>query len=498
MEVQEVTRGSGILLAVSSLPSPYGIGTLGDAARQFVDLLVDLKQKYWQILPVGPTSYGDSPYQTMSAFAGSPYLIDLDELIEDGLLTKDEISCYNWGLDESTIDYATLFDNRFRVLHQAFERFDESDSGYQHFLKENADWIEDYGLFMALKETNGNERWQNWPEEIKKKQPIALAKCRKALYNNIRFWAFCQYKFFEQWSRLREYANTKGVQLIGDVSFFIGLDSADVWLHPEQFRLDENGEATYVAAAVPDKFSETGQIWGNPLYDWKNMEADGFDWWKKRIAMNAKLFDVIRIDHFTGFVKNYMVPKDAEDTSVGKWMKGPGRKLVEAINSVLDGTPVIADDLGGKALIPGVKKLLSKTGWYGTKVLMFAFDGDTANEHLPHNYPDPHMVVYAGTHDNETIVGYFRNKTEYELAYLYEYLNIKDRGEIVDGLIRCAYASIADIAIIQMQDFLKLGNEARMNQPATVGYNWRWRLNKEQLEAGRRAWIRNLAAVYRR
>ena len=237
MEVQEVTRGSGILLAVSSLPSPYGIGTLGDAARQFVDLLVDLKQKYWQILPVGPTSYGDSPYQTMSAFAGSPYLIDLDELIEDGLLTKDEISCYNWGLDESTIDYATLFDNRFRVLHQAFERFDESDSGYQQFLKENADWIEDYGLFMALKETNGNERWQNWPEKIKKKQPVALAKCRKALYNNIRFWVFCQYKFFEQWSRLREYANTKGVQLIGDVSFFIGLDSADVWLHQEQFRL---------------------------------------------------------------------------------------------------------------------------------------------------------------------------------------------------------------------------------------------------------------------
>ena len=308
----------------------------------------------------------------------------------------------------------------------------------------------------------------------------------------------CQYKFFKQWGKLREYANSKGIQLIGDVPFYVGKDSVDTWMHPEQFLLDENGEAAYVAAAIPDKFSETGQVWGNPLYNWPLMQEDGFSWWKRRMQISTKLFDVIRMDHFIGFVKNYMVPKDATDASGGRWMKGPGRKLTDALNSVLNGTTVIADDYGGKALIPGVKKLLAKTGWLDTKVLMFAFYGDPSNEHLPHNYPGSHTVVYAGTHDNDTIVGYFRDKTEYELAYLYEYLNISSQEEIPDALIRCAYASIADIAVIQMQDLLKLGNEARMNAPSTVGYNWRWRLNKEQLAESRRAWIRNLAAVYRR
>lgn len=498
LEEQEVMRGSGVLLAVSSLPSEYGIGTMGDAAFRFVDLLVDLKQKYWQILPIGPTSFGDSPYQAMSAFAGNPYLIDLDELVRQGLLTREEIRCYNWGNDESTIDYAALFENRYRILKQAFERFDQWDSQFIKFEDENADWVEDYGLFMALKELFGFVSWQEWPEEIKNKQPVALAKYRKELYNNIRFWVFCQYKFYEQWTKLKEYANFRGIQLIGDVSFFVGMDSVDVWVHPEQFLVDENGEAVYVAAAGPDKFSHTGQVWGNPLYNWKNMEEDGFLWWKHRMSISSQLFDVIRIDHFAGFAKTYMVPKNSPDASGGRWMKGPGRKLIDALNPVLQGKTVIADDYGGKALVPGTKKLLHKAGWLGTKVLMFAFDGDPANEHLPHNYPDGHWVVYAGTHDNDTIVGYFRGKTEYELAYLYEYLNIEKQDEIPDALIRCAYASVADIAIIQMQDLLKLGNEARMNKPATVGANWRWRFGKEQLTENRRAWIRNLAAVYRR
>ena len=287
---------------------------------------------------------------------------------------------------------------------------------------------------MALKVSNGNQNWQSWPENIQKKQPVALAKCRKEMYNNIMFWVFCQYKFFQQWGKLREYANSKGVQLIGDVPFYVGKDSVDTWMHPEQFLLDENGEAAYVAAAIPDKFSETGQVWGNPLYNWPLMQEDGFSWWKRRMQISTKLFDVIRMDHFIGFVKNYMVPKDATDASGGRWMKGPGRKLTDALNSVLNGTTVIADDYGGKALIPGVKKLLAKTGWLDTKVLMFAFDGDPSNEHLPHNYPGSHTVVYAGTHDNDTIVGYFRDKTEYELAYLYEYLNISSQEEIPDAL----------------------------------------------------------------
>lgn len=323
MEGQEVARGSGILLAVSSLPSEYGIGTLGDAAFHFVDLLVDLKQKYWQVLPVGPTSFGDSPYQSLSAFAGNPYLIDLDQLAREKLLTPEEIRNYYWGTQKSAIDYAALFENRTLVLQKAFGRFDEHEPEFQQFVEENRDWVEDYGLYMALKVSNGNQNWQSWPENIQKKQPVALAKCRKEMYNNIMFWVFCQYKFFQQWGKLREYANSKGIQLIGDVPFYVGKDSVDTWMHPEQFLLDENGEAAYVAAAIPDKFSETGQVWGNPLYNWPLMQEDGFSWWKRRMQISTKLFDVIRMDHFIGFVKNYMVPKDATDASGGRWMKGP-------------------------------------------------------------------------------------------------------------------------------------------------------------------------------
>ena len=497
METQELTRGSGILLAVSSLPSAYGIGTLGNAAFRFVDLLVDLKQKYWQVLPVGPTSFGDSPYQALSAFAGNQYMIDLDILVEEGLLQTEEIRCYNWGTDDSEIDYAVIFENRYIVLRKAFERFNQNDQSFQIFCNENEDWLGDFALYMTIKRANNDRNWQEWPVDVRNRQPVALEKCTKEMYNDISFWKFCQYKFYEQWTAVRNYANARGIQLIGDVSFYVGLDSADVWAHQEQFLLDEEGRPTYLAAAVPDKFSEEGQIWGNPVYDWNAMEKDGFSWWSKRLKNRKQLFNIIRMDHFTGMVKNYVVPADATSTASGKWLKAPGKHLVDVINEALDGTVVIADDYGGKAAIPGVKKLLAKSGWLGTKVLMFAFDGNTANEHLPHNYLDHEACVYVGTHDNETIVGYFRDKTEYELAYLYEYLNIGKKEEIPDALIRSAYASTADVAIIQMQDVLKLGNEARMNAPSTVG-NWRWRLAHEQLDESRRAWIRNLAAVYRR
>lgn len=498
MGAKELTRGSGILLAISSLPSSYGIGTLGNAAFRFVDLLVDLKQKYWQVLPIGPTSFGDSPYQAMSAFAGNPYLIDLDELVGEGLLNPAEIRSLNWGSDESGIDYAILFENRYKILRQAYERFDQSDVDFKEFQESQLYWLNEYALFMAIKHQHKDESWENWEPEIRTRQHAALAKCQKELADEIMFWKFCQYEFFKQWKNLREYANFRGVHIIGDVSFYVGLDSADVWCNQEMFLLDEEGTPTCVAAAVPDKFSESGQVWGNPVYNWSQMEENGFSWWKKRIEHRTLLFDVIRIDHFIGIVKDYTVPYQAEDSVSGKWLKGPGRKLTNAINEVIHNSMIVADDYGGNTPIPGVKKLLSKAGWPGMKVLMFAFDGDTANEHLPHNYIDNHTIVYAGTHDNETIVGYFRDKTEYELAYLYEYLNISSKEEIPDALIRAAYSSIADLAIIQMQDVLKLGNEARMNAPSTVGYNWRWRLGTEQLSEERRAWIRNLAAVYRR
>lgn len=497
MDTQELTRGSGILLAISSLPSAYGIGTLGNAAYRFVDLLVDLKQKYWQVLPIGPTSFGDSPYQAISAFAGNQYLIDLELLVEKGLLKTEEIRCYNWGTDDNEIDYAMIFENRYKVLRIAFERFEKNNQTFLDFCEANEEWLGDYALYMALKRANFNRNWLDWPDDIKWRKPEAIADFTKAMYNDICFYKFCQFTFFEQWNEVKRYANSRGIQIIGDVAFFVGLDSADVWAHREQFLLDEKGRPSVQAAAIPDKFSEEGQIWGNPVYNWTAMEADNFNWWKKRISYRKKLFDVIRMDHFVGMVKNYVVPMEYNTTANGRWIKGPGRHLVQAINETLEGVPVIADDYGGKAPIPGVKKLLAKSGWLGTKVLMFAFDGNTANEHLPHNYLDHKTCVYVGTHDNETIVGYFRDKTEYELAYLYEYLGVNEKSFIPDALIRQAYASTADIAIIQMQDVLKLGNEARMNAPATVG-NWRWRLGHDELDEARRTWIRNLVTVYRR
>ena len=298
MEAQELTRGSGILLAISSLPSAYGIGTLGNAAYRFVDLLVDLKQKYWQVLPMGPTSFGDSPYQALSSCAGNPYLIDLDILVEEGLLHAEEIRCYNWGTDESEIDYAVLYENRYKVLQKAFERFDEETEAYQKFVNENEDWLADYSLYMAIKQENNGKSWLEWNLENKEKQPVALAKCRKMLYNQISFWGFCQYMFFKQWENLKTYANSRGIQLIGDIPFFVGLDSVDVWMNRDMFLVDEQGRPTCLSAAVPDKYSETGQIWGNPLYDWEKMEETQFSWWKRRIRVNAKMYDVLRMDHF--------------------------------------------------------------------------------------------------------------------------------------------------------------------------------------------------------
>lgn len=498
METQELIRGSGILLAISSLPSEYGIGTLGSAAFRFVDLLVDLKQKYWQVLPIGPTGFGDSPFQPMSSCAGNEYFIDLEILVDEGLLTTEEIRCFNWGSDSSAIDYSIIFENRHKILQKAYDRFDKNAQEFIEFQEANKDWLDDYALFMSLKMSNGYKNWQAWKNEEKDRQPVALEKCRKTLYNEIGFWGFCQYEFFKQWQDLKEYANARGVMIVGDLSFYVGLDSVDTWTNRSEFLLDENGMPVSVAAAVPDKFSDEGQIWGNPLYDWKAMQESDFSWWRTRTRIASKLFDVIRINHFSGMVKNYTVPYNALNASNGKWIKGPARKLVDVIKEEVDGAMVMADDYTGAALLPGVKKLLAKSGWTGTKMLMFAFDGNTANEHLPHNFIDNNVAVYCGTHDNETIVGSFRDKTEYELAYLYEYLNIDCKEEIPDAIIRAAYASTASVAIIQMQDLLKLGNEARMNAPSTVGFNWRWRLGPELLDENRRAWIRNLAAVYRR
>ena len=463
MGSKELTRGAGVLLAITSLPSSYGIGTLGEAAFQFVDLLVDLKQRYWQVLPIGPTSFGNSPYQSYSAFAGNPYLIDLDDLVKDGLLQETEIRSFNWGTDDADIDYATIYENRYKILRMAFSRFSVEGEDFLTFTEKSDRWLSDYSLYTALKRHFGDIEWQSWDVPLRDRDQEAVKEYQEILHNDIMFCKFCQYEFFKQWMQLKQYANSRGVQIIGDMPLYVASDSVDVWAHREMFLLGPDGRPNVVAGAAPDAFSESGQVWGSPVYDWNVMEEDGFAWWKARMLENMELFDVIRLDHFSGLVRYYIV-----------------------------------EDIGPKGGLPGVKKLKIKTGWPGIKILMFAFDDDTANEHLPHNYQDTNMVVYAGTHDNETIVGYFRDKSDYELAYLYEYLNIHDKEEIPDALIRAAYASIADVAIIQMQDLMKLGNEARMNAPSTVGRNWRWRIGKDTLSEERRAWIRTLAAVYRR
>lgn len=498
MESKELTRGAGILLAITSLPSSYGIGTLGKAAFQFVDLLVDMKQRYWQVLPIGPTSLGDSPYQSYSAFAGNPYLIDLDDLVKEGLLQETEIRSFHWGTDDADIDYATIYENRYKILRMAFSRFSVEDEAFLAFADKADSWLSDYSLYTALKQHFGDAEWQNWDAPLRDRDPEALKEYQKILHNDIMFCKFCQFEFFKQWDQLKTYANNRGIRIIGDMPFYIASDSADVWANRKMFLLESDGRPSVVAGAAPDAFSKTGQVWGNPVYNWCEMEKDGFAWWQARVLENTELFDVIRLDHFSGLVRYYTVPANAKDGKNGKWKKGPGKKMTDAITAVIGDRHMIVDDIGSKTQIPGIRKLQSKTGWPVTRILMFAFNDDTANEHLPHNYQSTNMVVYAGTHDNETIVGHFREKSDYELAYLYEYLNIKCKEEIPDAFIQAAYASIADVAIIQMQDLLKLGNEARMNAPSTVGKNWRWRIGKDTLSEERRAWLRTMATVYRR
>lgn len=483
-------------MAITSLPSSYGIGTLGDAALRFVDLLVDLKQRYWQVLPIGPTSFGDSPYQSLSAFAGNPYLIDLEQLVREGLLTGEEVGSYKWGSDERDIDYANLFENRIKVLKSAFGRFNLSKPQFLAFVEENTYWLEDYAQFMAIKTESDYKSWNEWETGLRDRRKEALATYCRQHENQIAFWKFVQFEFFTQWNSLKQYANTRGIQIIGDIPLYVAYDSVDVWANRERFQLNPDGTLSCVAGSLPDVYSEEGQKWGNPLYNWEIMEKQKFLWWKNRMKANARLFDVIRIDHFFGIVKYYSIPADEENIRSGKWNKGPGKKLTDAIESELGSCRIIAENVG--IPIPGAKKLMSRIGWPGIKILMFAFDGDTSNEHLPHNYTEPNLVVYAGTHDNETIVGHFRDKTEYELAYLYEYMNIDTKDEIPDAFIRLAYGSIADVVIVQMQDILKLGNEARMNRPSTVGHNWRWRIGHDTLSEERRAWIRTIATVYRR
>lgn len=488
-------RAAGILLPISSLPSEYGIGTLGKEAFRFVDQLVKAGQKYWQVLPVGPTSFGDSPYQSFSAFAGNPYFIDLELLMEEGLITKEDAEAFDWGSNPADIDYEKIYNSRFVLLHKAFHASHfKGEKKYEKFVKKSSFWLEDYALYMALKFYFGGKEWLAWEEGIRMHKKETVKHYRELLKDEIDFWKFCQYKFFSQWKALKKYANKHGVKIIGDIPLYVALDSADVWTHGRLFELDERKNPINVAGVPPDCFSADGQLWGNPLYDWKTMEKDGFHWWEMRMRSNAALYDVIRIDHFIGIVNYWSVPAGSDTAINGKWRKGPGKKLTNVIKKATKGSDIIAEDLG--VVGDNVRALIEKTGWPGMKILQFAFDGDSTSEYLPHNFKSSNCIVYGGTHDNETIVGYYQDKTEKETKYLRQYLNITSKKEIPKAILRAGYASIADTAIFQMQDILELDNSARMNLPATVGTNWRWRMLPNQFTKEHVKMLRKLCKLY--
>lgn len=496
-EKQKIKRGAGILLPISSIPSPYGIGTFGEEAYHFVDQLEKAKQKYWQVLPVGPTSYGDSPYQSFSAFSGNPYFIDLDILIGEGLLEEEDVKTYDWGEDETDIDYALIYNNRFEVLRKAYKKSKHKRlKAYKQFCEENTYWLNDYSLYMSIKCKFENNEWSLWDDDIKYREPKAVARYEKELSDDIDFWKFCQYKFNEQWKKLKHYANQRGIKIIGDIPLYVAMDSADVWVHGRLFELDERKNPIHIAGVPPDAFSDTGQRWGNPLYDWEAMEQEDFSWWRERMKSNAALYDIIRIDHFIGVVRYYSIPSSCPTAMVGKWKKGPGAKLTNAIKESIGESEIIAEDLG--LVVPSVRRLINKTGWPGMKILEFGFDGSASNDNLPHNYKTTNCIVYGGTHDNETLVGFFKNQKKAELAYLYDYLNINRKKDIPDAIIRLAYGSIANTAIFQLQDILHLDNSARMNLPGTLGGNWRWRMKKGEFTDEHAEKLAKLVEVYGR
>lgn len=488
-------RASGILLHITSLPSPFGIGTLGTEAYHFIDFLHQAGQRYWQILPIGPTSYGDSPYQSYSTFAGNPYLIDLTLLTGEGLLPEEEFASLNWGTDAETVNYQALEQNRFAVLRKAFARFDAGADAFLDFTRQQQGWLDDYALYMALKGQNNGRGWMDWDSGIRLREDGALAAVRENLSGEIQFWQFIQFKFFQQWNRLKQYALEKGIKIIGDIPIYVAADSADVWANQRLFQLAPDGRPTEVAGCPPDAFSATGQLWGNPLYRWDVHREDGYRWWMERIRAAKERYDVTRIDHFRGFDSYYAIPYGDETAENGRWCEGPGLDFFNTLKHTLGEVPVIAEDLG--YLTDSVRKLLKNTGYPGMKVLQFAFDSREQSDYLPHNY-NKNCVVYTGTHDNDTIDGWFHAIPEADAAFCSDYLRLNREEGLHWGFVKAALASVGDTAIAQMQDFLNLGTEARMNTPSTVGGNWKWRLLPGALTPQLAEAIRHITGLYGR
>lgn len=473
-------RSSGILLPITALPSPHGIGTLGKAAYTFANFLRAAGQTYWQVLPLGPTGWGDSPYQSFSTFAGNPYLIDPELLAEDGLLTWEEISSFDWGTDPRHVDYDTIYRSRFSLLRLAFERGWARDKGAAEDFLHHSSWLSNYALFMALKHHFGETCWLEWPdEEIRLRKPESVARYTELLADEINFHVYLQYLFSRQWEVLRTHVHALGIRLIGDLPIYVSLDSADVWAEPEFFQLDETNHPTEVAGVPPDYFSKDGQLWGNPLYDYDSMRADGFGWWIRRVEGASKLFDVIRIDHFRGLESYWAIPYGAATAREGRWRKGPGMELVGVLTGWFPQLNFIAEDLG--IITPEVAQLLSNSGLPGMKVLQFAFDPEADSAYLPHNQC-PNSICYTGTHDNDTLVGWLNSAPPAELDFARRYLGLNEEEGLRWGILRGGMTSVANLFIAPIQDYLGLDSSARMNTPGTAQGNWQWRLLPGELD----------------
>lgn len=490
-------RESGILLPVSSLPSKHGIGKLGVAAYEFVDFLAESGCHYWQVLPLSPTGFGDSPYQSCSAFAGNPYLIDFDRLAARGWLDASDYEGLPWDTDPNEIDYSLLYRQVLPVLRIAYNNFAKrKTSGFKAFCTAQKAWLNDYALFMAIKDAHDGRPWCDWETALALCEKKAIAEAKKTYAEDVAFYQFVQYCFFEQWEALKQYANRKGIRIIGDIPIYAAYDSAEVWAHPQLFQLDKEKKPIAVAGCPPDIFAVTGQLWGNPLWDWESMAKDGYAWWLNRINFTLRLYDVVRIDHFRGFEKYYAIPYGAETAEHGKWRKGPDYALWKAAKERFGEMHVIAEDLGN--ITPAVIRLLKRTGFPGMKVMQFAFDSDAANPYLPHNFETSNCVCYTGTHDNHTLRGWVKSNSAEANAYAMAYLGVKKKKKLPRAMLAAAWRSTARMAIAPLQDFLNAPPSARINTPSVLGGNWLWRTQRTDYTEKLKAKIRTLNATYGR
>ena len=490
-------RSSGVLMHITSLPGKFGIGTFGKSAYEFVDFLEETKQTYWQILPLTTTSYGDSPYQSFSAVAGNLNLIDFSLLKEDGLLEESDYANVNFGENPEKVDYALLFEARRPILEKAVANTSKNSevlAEIEKFEAENSSWLADYAEYMAIKESFGYKSFIHWDEDIKKGEEAAREKYRTELQDSIRYYTVTQYFFFKQWLALKEYANEKGIKIIGDMPIYVSADSVEMWTMPELFKVDANNEPLYVAGCPADDFSPTGQLWGNPIYDWEKHKEQGFSWWIYRVQESFKIYDVLRIDHFKGFSDFWQIDKDAENAVNGTWEAGPGIELFQKIKEQLGDLPIVAENLG--FIDAKAEKLLDDSGYPGMKILQFAFPGED-NLDRPHHYTQ-NSVAYTGTHDNDVVNGWYEKLSESEKELVSEYLNRRDDETITEAMIRGIYSSVSDYAIVTMQDLLDKDATSRMNVPSTVGGNWEWRMLAEDLTEERKEFLRNITVRYSR